>query len=98
MVSIQIAALMLAATGAGETILYDFQADYCGPCKMMEPVVRQLAAEGYPIRQVDVQRDPALAQRYRVTNIPCFVLVVNGQERGRLVGATGYQQLAGLFR
>ena len=97
MVSMQIAALLLAATGAGETVLYDFQATWCGPCKMMAPVVRRLADEGYPVREIDVDRDAALAQRYGVTNIPCFVLVVDGQERGRVIGATSYERLADLL-
>ncbi len=97
MVSMQIAALLLAATGAGETVLYDFQATWCGPCKMMAPVVQRLEAEGYPVREVDVDRDAALAGRYGVTNIPCFVLVVDGQERGRIIGATSYERLADLL-
>jgi len=97
MVSMQIAALLLAATGAGETVLYDFQATWCGPCKMMAPVVQRLEAEGYPVREVDVDRDAALASRYGVTNIPCFVLIVDGQERGRVIGATSYERLADLL-
>ena len=97
MVPIQITALLLAATGAGETVLYDFQASWCGPCKMMAPVVHQLSAEGYPVREIDVDRDTALAQRYGVTNIPCFVLVVDGKERGRIIGATNYQRLSELL-
>ena len=57
MVPIQITALLLAATGASETVLYDFQATWCGPCKMMAPVVQQLSTEGYPVRKIDVERD-----------------------------------------
>jgi S1-C subfamily serine protease len=64
---------------------------------MMAPVVQRLEAEGYPVREVDVDRDAALAGRYGVTNIPCFVLVVDGQERGRIIGATSYERLAGLL-
>ncbi len=97
MVPIQITALLLAATGVGETVLYDFQATWCGPCKMMTPVVQQLSAEGYPVREIEVDQDTALAQKYGVTNIPCFVLVVDGKERGRIIGATNYQRLSGLL-
>jgi thiol-disulfide isomerase/thioredoxin len=97
MVPIQITALLLAATGVGETVLYDFQASWCGPCKMMTPVVQQLSAEGYPVRKIDVDQNAALAQKFGVTNIPCFVLVVDGKERGRIIGATNYQRLSGLL-
>jgi len=97
MVPIQLTALLLAATGTGETVLYDFQAAWCGPCKMMAPVVQQLSAEGYPVRKIDVDQEAALAQRFGVTNIPCFVLVVDGKERGRIIGATSHQRLSGLL-
>ena len=97
MVPIQITALLLAATGAGETVLYDFQATWCGPCKMMAPVVQQLSTEGYPVRKIDVDQETALAQKYGITNIPCFVLVVDGKERGRIIGATNYQRLSELL-
>ncbi|MBC19352.1 MAG: hypothetical protein CMJ74_03700 [Planctomycetaceae bacterium] len=97
MVPIQITAFLLAAAGAGETVLYDFQASWCGPCKMMAPVVHQLSTEGYPVREIDIDRDVNLARKFGVTNIPCFVLVVDGQERGRIIGATNHQRLAELF-
>ncbi|MDH3716943.1 MAG: trypsin-like peptidase domain-containing protein [Planctomycetota bacterium] len=91
--SIQLVAAALALTSAGETVLLDFQADWCGPCKMMEPAIDQLASMGYPVRKVDIDRDPALARQHGVTNVPCLVLLVNGQERGRQVGTLGIEQL-----
>jgi S1-C subfamily serine protease len=63
----------------------------------MDPIVAKLAAQGYPVRKVDIDREAALAQQYRVSGVPCFVLVVGGQEAGRVVGATSYENLAGLF-
>ena len=59
----------------------------CGPCRSMIPTVEQLAAKGYPVRRMNVDQYPDLAQRFRITNIPCFVMIVNGQEAGRVVGA-----------
>ncbi|NIP85410.1 MAG: thioredoxin fold domain-containing protein [Planctomycetales bacterium] len=93
MVSMQLLAAALALTGAGETVLLDFQADWCGPCKMMEPAIDQLAAGGYPVRKVDIDRQPQLAQQYGVTSVPCLVLLVNGQERARQMGAMSVEQL-----
>ena len=94
MVALQSYALLLALAsigqvpGVGETVLIDFTADWCGPCQEMKPIVRQLQAAGYPVREVNVDRDRALAAKYRVTSIPCFVMVVDGQEVERQVGAT----------
>ena len=98
MISTHLATLLLAVAGVGnDTVLLDFYADWCGPCRAMEPVVSQLIAAGHPIRRVNVSQERQLAARYGVTSIPCYVLLVNGQEVDRLVGASGAGELEALL-
>ncbi len=98
MISTHLATLLLAVAGVGnDTVLLDFYADWCGPCRAMEPVVSQLIAAGHPIRRVNVSQDRQLAARYHVTSIPCYVLLVNGQEVDRLVGASGAGEIEALL-
>ena len=91
------AALAFFALSAnpGQTVLLDFSATYCQPCREMAPTVRKLAALGYPVRPVDVQQEPALAAKFGVHRIPCFVMVVDGREVDRQLGLTS---LAGWSR
>ena len=103
MLSLPAALVAMAITGGGtgETVLLDFYADWCGPCRSMSPTVEQLAASGYPVRRVNVDQYRDLAQRFGVTSIPCFVMIVDGKEAGRVVGPTSLgrlQQLCGLGR
>ena len=99
MVALQSCALLIALigmgqlAGAGETVLLDFTADWCGPCKGMKPVVHQLRAAGHPVREVNIDRNRQLAAQYRVTSIPCFVMLVDGQEVDREVGGTSQNRL-----
>jgi thiol-disulfide isomerase/thioredoxin len=97
MVSIQIAALMVALSGAGETVLLDFQAPWCAPCRSMDSTMAELERAGYPVRKVDTDRERNLATQYNVSSIPCFVLLVDGKEAGRVVGATRRAELLALF-
>jgi thiol-disulfide isomerase/thioredoxin len=97
MVSLQIAALAVALTGASDPVLLDFQAPWCAPCRSMEGTIASLERAGYPVRKVDVDRERALADRYRVQTIPCFVLVANGREVGRVTGAVRRHELVELF-
>jgi S1-C subfamily serine protease len=64
----------------------------------MEPIVAQLIAQGYPVRKVDIDRERSLAAQYRVTGVPCFVMLVDGQEVDRIIGGTSRQQLEQLLR
>lgn len=67
--------------------LLEFTAPYCAGCRQMEPTVRRLSAEGLPIRQIDVQADPARGQQFGVHSIPCFISVVGGKVLERREGA-----------
>ncbi len=64
----------------------------------MDPVVQRLASMGYPVRKVNIDHDQALASQYRVQGVPCFVLVVDGNEAERTVGATSHEQLVAMFQ
>ena len=69
-------------------VLVDCYADWCGPCKMMEPVVEELAAStDAAVAKVDVDANQDVAAQLRAQSIPTFVLFVDGEPAERLVGA-----------
>jgi thiol-disulfide isomerase/thioredoxin len=67
-------------------VLYDFSATWCGPCQQMAPLVEKLQREGLPVRKVDIDQHADLANKYNITGIPTFVLVIDGQEADRVSG------------
>lgn len=76
--------------------LVDFSAEWCAPCRMMAPVLEQVAEEQagkLQVVQVDVQAEPGLAANHGVTSIPCLILFAQGQERERMVGYLPAQKL-----
>ena len=97
MISLQAALLAAVVGGAGETVLLDFYADWCGPCRQMSPVVERLAAAGYPVRKVNIDHEKELAARFGVRGIPCFVMLADGKEVDRVVGATSSRRLQRMF-
>lgn len=76
-------------------VLY-FTATWCGACQQMNPIISGLQRKNYPVRKVDVDRERPLAQQYRIEAMPTFILVINGREAERHVGATSQQQLVGM--
>ena len=71
--------------------LVDFFADWCGPCKIMAPIVEQLAEEyegQAVIGKLNIDDEPFVASRYRVLSIPTLMFFKDGKEVERIVGAT----------
>ncbi|MGE3820157.1 MAG: thioredoxin domain-containing protein [Isosphaeraceae bacterium] len=85
---------------ASEPVMLDFSAEWCGPCRQMRPAVDQLLRKGYPIKPVDVDENPELAERYQVTGVPTFVVIDpdSGRELARTSGAQPVAQLASLYQ
>ena len=85
---------------AGQTVLVDFYADWCGPCKMMAPVVEELAGEepGVKVCKINIDEEMAIAQRYGVMSIPAFIAFKNGEVAGKQVGAMPKSKLQELVR
>lgn len=81
-------------------VLVDFWASWCGPCKMMGPVVEQIAdemGESAKVCKINIDEQPELASKYNVMSIPTFILFKNGSELNRTVGAMPKEELARLF-
>ena len=83
----------LAAACSAAPVLYDFYADWCGPCQSMTATVDSLVAEGYAVQRVNIDRQPELAAKYSVQSIPCFVWLESGREVDRIIGITTKERL-----
>lgn len=71
-----------------ELVLVDFNANWCGPCRMLKPILEEIAKEDSSIKIVSVNIDDndILAEEYNVSSIPCLVLFKDGKEINRSIG------------
>lgn len=76
-------------------VLVDFYADWCGPCKMLSPVVEQIAeeSEAYRVCKVNVDEAMDIAAEYGVVSIPTLVVFKNGEASARTVGVQSKQAI-----
>ena len=73
---------------SGKTVLIDFWATWCGPCKMIAPFVEEIAAErdDITVGKIDVDQEMELAVQFGITSIPTLVVMKNGEKAATMVG------------
>lgn len=80
-----------------ENGLIDFYANWCAPCKMMDPTINSLKDEGNNIVKVDTEKDEEMVQYFDISAIPTYVAIKDGKEVGRITGAVPVEKLKKLL-
>ena len=75
-----------------KTIKY-FSAAWCGPCKSFNPVMNEIASEGYSVQFIDIDQSPNMATQFSVMSVPTVIIEENGIEVDRFVGSIPKQQV-----
>ncbi len=76
-------------------VLVDFNANWCGPCRMLKPILEEFSKEKTTIKfaSVNVDNEELLSSKYGISSIPCLILFDNGKEIKRSVGLIGKEEL-----
>ncbi len=80
-------------------VLIDFYADWCGPCMMVAPLVKEIAEENpqYTVGKVNVDEEPLLAQKFGIMSIPALYVVKDGQITAENIGAVPKETILKMF-
>lgn len=85
---------------SGKPVLVDFFAEWCGPCKMMPPILKQVkdvVKENATILKIDVDKNPQVAQQFQVQGVPTLILFKNGKSLWRQSGVVQSKELINLI-
>lgn len=84
-------------TNCDKLVMVDFWADWCGPCKMLSPVVEQIERERPDIKvcKINIDEEGELALKYNVMSIPTLIFFKNGQPAGQLIGVHSKGEIIG---
>ena len=84
---------------SGKKVLLDFYADWCGPCRMVSPLVDEIADENsqYLVGKINVDQEPELAQTFGVSSIPTLVVMKDGKVVSQSVGAMPKPQILAML-
>ncbi|MBD1392618.1 thioredoxin [Mucilaginibacter glaciei] len=77
-------------------VLVDFSAEWCGPCKMMPPILKQVKdalGDQVTVIKIDIDKNPAAASAYHVQSVPTLIVFQNGQSKWRQSGVVQARQL-----
>lgn len=85
--------------GSDKPVLLDFYADWCGPCRMVSPIVDEIARENpqYLVGKINVDTEAELAQSFRVLSIPALVVMKGGQVVKQSVGAKSKAEILAML-
>ena len=81
-------------------VLLDFYADWCGPCRMVSPIVDEIAeeTENIAVGKINVDNEPELAQAFGVVSIPMLVVMKNGKIYNQAVGVRSKENILEMFK
>ena len=81
-------------------VLLDFYADWCGPCRMVSPIVEQIAQENpqYLIGKINVDKEPELARRFNIMSIPTLVVIKDGTVTRQAAGARPKSEILAMLQ
>ena len=80
-------------------VLLDFSADWCGPCRMVAPLIEEIAKENpqYVVAKINVDDEPALAQQFGIVSIPTLIVMKNGEVVQQVAGARPKAQILSML-
>ena len=84
---------------SGKTVLLDFWAPWCGPCRMVAPILSEIASEqdDVTVGKVNVDEEPELAREFGIVSIPTLIVLKDGMETDRTVGYRPKEEILSLL-